>query len=49
VLAHENGIAAALPPAYYRTLIVGNNNLLVGLSHIRFHPRLLYPGNILES
>ncbi|KAJ7741489.1 hypothetical protein B0H14DRAFT_3515315 [Mycena olivaceomarginata] len=26
VLAHENSIAAALSAAYYRTLVVGNNN-----------------------
>ncbi|KAJ7794304.1 hypothetical protein B0H14DRAFT_2192067, partial [Mycena olivaceomarginata] len=35
VLVRENGIAAALPAAYYRTLVVGNNNslLLDGLTH----------------
>jgi hypothetical protein len=26
VLARKNGIAAALPAVYYRTLVVGNNN-----------------------
>ncbi|KAJ7350540.1 hypothetical protein DFH08DRAFT_958203 [Mycena albidolilacea] len=31
VLAHENSITAALPTAYYRTLVVGNNNSLVQL------------------
>jgi hypothetical protein len=49
VLAHENSIAAALPAAYYRTLVVGNNNSPVSLSRIHFHSRLLHPGNILES
>jgi hypothetical protein len=49
VLAHENSIAAALPSTYYRTLVAGNNNSLVSLSRICFHPRLLHPGNILES
>ncbi|KAJ7741482.1 hypothetical protein B0H14DRAFT_3608454 [Mycena olivaceomarginata] len=35
VLAHKDGIAAALPAAYYRTLVAGNNNslLLDGLTH----------------
>ncbi|KAJ7772492.1 hypothetical protein B0H14DRAFT_3164791, partial [Mycena olivaceomarginata] len=28
VLVHENSITAALPSAYYRTLVVGNNNSL---------------------
>jgi sulfur transfer complex TusBCD TusB component (DsrH family) len=49
VLAHENGIAAALPAAYYCTLVVGNNNSPVSLSHICFRSHLLHPGNILES
>jgi hypothetical protein len=49
VLACENGIAAALPAAYYCTLVIGNNNSPVSLSRIRFHSRLLHPGNILES
>jgi hypothetical protein len=49
VLVHEHGIAAALSAAYYRTLVVGNNNSLVSLSRICFHSHLLHPGNILES
>jgi hypothetical protein len=48
VLACEHGIAAALPAAYYRTLVAGNNNSLVSLSRIHFHSCLLHPG-ILES
>jgi hypothetical protein len=49
VLVHENGIAAALSAAYYHTLVAGNNNSPVSLSHIHFHSRLLHPGNILKS
>jgi hypothetical protein len=49
VLARENGIAAALSAAYYRTLVAGNNNSLMGLSRICFCSRLLHLGNILES
>jgi sulfur transfer complex TusBCD TusB component (DsrH family) len=49
VLAHEHGITAALPATYYHTLVAGNNNSLVSLSHIHFHSHLLHPGNILES
>jgi hypothetical protein len=49
VLAHKNGIAAALSAAYYRTLVAGNNNSLVSLSCICFRSHLLHPGHILES